>query len=240
MKHAFKRICQWLCIFILIFLISMVNIDPFRRFVISRIGTSFWSIERVLGINSENTEGKEYSLIDKNDNNISDAIDLVREARNEVKNKTKYKSNYYDGGYPPKKEGVCTDVIWRSFENIDINLKELMDKDIKDNTEMYQRVSGKPDPNIDFRRVPNQLIFFQRFAESLTTEINWEDKEILNQWQPGDIVITLEPYEHVAIISDKYDSKGVPYIIHNTPPRASECPFIFKQGEIIGHFRWKY
>ncbi|WP_346935189.1 hypothetical protein [Clostridium sp.] len=56
MKHAFKRICQWLCIFILIFLISMVNIDPFRRFVISRIGTSFWSIERVLGINSENTE----------------------------------------------------------------------------------------------------------------------------------------------------------------------------------------
>jgi uncharacterized protein YijF (DUF1287 family) len=239
MKSITKGICRWLCIFILIFLICMVNIDPFRRFIIGRIETSFWSIERALGINSENSEEKEYSKVDKN-NNIYDTIGLVKGARKEVKNKTKYKSNYYDGGYPPKKEGVCTDVIWRAFKNIDINLKELIDKDIKDNTELYSRVNGKPDPNIDFRRVPNQLVFFQRYAESITTEINWEDEEILNQWQPGDIVISLEPYEHVAIISDKSDSKGIPYIIHNTPPRASECPFIFNEGEIVGHFRWKY
>ena len=239
MKPITKGICRGLCIFILIFLICMVNIDPFRRFIIGRIGTSFWSIERALGINSENGEEKEYSKVDKN-NNIYDAIGLVKGARKEVKNKTKYRSNYYDGGYPPKKEGVCTDVIWRAFENIDTNLKELMDEDIKDNTELYSRVNGKPDPNIDFRRVPNQLVFFQRYAESITTEINWEDEEILNQWQPGDIVISLEPYEHVAIISDKSDSKGIPYIIHNTPPRASECPFIFNEGEIVGHFRWKY
>ncbi|WP_346886897.1 DUF1287 domain-containing protein [Clostridium sp. UBA1056] len=239
MKSITKGICRWLYIFILIFLICMVNIDPFRRFVIGRIETSFWNIERALGINLENSEEKEYSKVDKN-NNIYDAIGLVKGARKEVKNKTKYKSNYYDGGYPPKKEGVCTDVIWRAFENIDINLKELIDKDIKDNTELYSRVNGKQDPNIDFRRVPNQLVFFQRYAESITTEINWEDEEILNQWQPGDIVISLEPYEHVAIISDKSDSKGIPYIIHNTPPRAPECPFIFNEGEIVGHFRWKY
>jgi hypothetical protein len=31
MKSIAKGICQWLCIFILIFLIGMVNIDPFRR-----------------------------------------------------------------------------------------------------------------------------------------------------------------------------------------------------------------
>ncbi len=240
MRPIAKGICQWLCIFILIFLICMVNIDPFRRFITGRIGTSFWSIERALGKNSQNIEGKEYSKIDKNNNSISDAIDLVKGARMEVKNKTKYRSNYYEDGYPPKKEGVCTDVIWRAFQNIDVNLKGLIDKDIKDNTKLYSRTNGKPDPNIDFRRVPNQLVFFQRYAESLTTEINWEDEEVLKQWQPGDIVIALEPYEHVAIISDKRDSKGIPYIIHNTPPRASECLFIFNEGEIIGHFRWKY
>ncbi|MFR1710179.1 MAG: DUF1287 domain-containing protein [Clostridium sp.] len=239
MKVISKRICQWICIFILIFLICIVNIDPFRRFIIGRIEASFWSIEKVLGIDSDNIEGSEYSKIDTN-NNISDAIDLVKGARKEVKNKTKYKSTYYDGGYPPKKEGVCTDVIWRAFENIDINLKDLMDKDIRNNIDMYPNVNGKPDPNIDFRRVPNQLVFFQRYAESLTTEINWKDENILKQWQPGDIIISLEPYEHVVIISDKRDSRGVPYIIHNTPPRASECPFIFNEGEVVGHFRWKY
>lgn len=239
MKVISKRICQWICIFILIFLICIVNIDPFRRFIIGRIEASFWSIEKALGIDSDNIEGSEYSKIDKN-NNISDAIDLVKGARKEVKNKTKYKSAYYEGGYPPKKEGVCTDVIWRAFENIDINLKDLMDKDIKNNIDMYPNVNGKPDPNIDFRRVPNQLVFFQRYAESLTTEINWKDENILKQWQPGDIIISLEPYEHVVIVSDKRDSRGVPYIIHNTPPRASECPFIFNEGEVVGHFRWKY
>ncbi|MEG1254331.1 DUF1287 domain-containing protein [Clostridium sp.] len=240
MKHFMKRLLQGGCILILVFLICMVNIDPFRNFVMGRVGTSIWNIQRALGIKENTIAGEEYTNVDKNKNGISDAIDMVMGARNEVKNRTKYESNYYDGGYPPKNEGVCTDVIWRAFEEIDVNLKGLIDEDIKKNLNLYSRVDGKADSNIDFRRVPNQLVFFQSHALSLTTEIDEKDEVSLNQWQPGDIIVILEPYEHVAIVSDKRDSKGVPYIIHNTPPRASECPFIFSGVEIAGHFRWDY
>jgi uncharacterized protein len=57
-----------------------------------------------------------YSLVDSNDNSIADPIDIVNSARKEVENRTYYKSAYYDGGYPPDDEGVCTDVIWRGLK----------------------------------------------------------------------------------------------------------------------------
>ena len=86
---------------------------------------------------------------------INDIDDLLAGARNEIKNKTTYKSKYYSGGYPPKNEWVCTDVIWRAFKNIWFNLKEKLDKDIKNHLSDYKQIKGKPDSNIDFRRVPN-------------------------------------------------------------------------------------
>ena len=183
----------------------------------------------------------EFSKEDKNKNGIADPLDIVTTARKEVAKKTPYKSEYYVGGYPPDNEGVCTDVIWRALKGIDVDLKSLVDKDIKENIKLYSRVNNKPDPNIDFRRVPNLDIFFQRHAESVTTEIKPGDVENLKQWQPGDIVITLEPFEHIGIISDKRTKDGVPYFIHSTHPYASEIDhFNLKGWKIKGHYRWKY
>jgi uncharacterized protein len=135
-----------------------------------------------------------YSTNDNNKNEIPDPIDIVNGARKEVTQKTKYVSNYYNGGYPPEGEGVCTDVIWRGFKEAGIPLKDLIDNDISKNVSLYKRVSGKPDPNIDFRRVPNQDVFFKRYCESLTTELKSGDLENLKQWQPGDIVVFTEGY----------------------------------------------
>lgn len=184
---------------------------------------------------------EEYSKTDKNKNGIADPIDIVDEARKEVQKKTPYKSAYYVGGYPPDSEGVCTDVIWRAFKGIGVDLKALVDKDIKENTKLYYRVNNKPDPNIDFRRVPNLDVFFQRYAESITTELKPGDVENLKQWQPGDIVVILEPFEHIGIISDKRTKDGVPYLLHNTRPKASEMAHFNLWGcKIKGHYRWKY
>ena len=72
-----------------------------------------------------------YSLIDSNANSIADPIDIVNSARKEVEKRTLYKSAYYDGGYPPDDEGVCTDVIWSGLKGADIMLKDFMDLDIK-------------------------------------------------------------------------------------------------------------
>lgn len=181
-----------------------------------------------------------YSTKDDNKNGVADPIDIVNGARKEVTKETKYVSNYYSGGYPPEGEGVCTDVIWRGFKEAGIPLKDLIDKDISKNVNLYKRVSGKPDPNIDFRRVPNQDVFFKRHCESLTTELNAGDLENLKQWQAGDIVVFTEGYEHIAIVSDKRDIDGIPYVIHNTRPHASEAKLSWFHNPIHGHYRWKF
>jgi uncharacterized protein YijF (DUF1287 family) len=184
---------------------------------------------------------EEYSKVDRNNNGTADPLDIVSAARKEVENKTAYKDAYYSGGYPPETEGVCTDVIWRGFKGIGIDFKAMVDKDIKSNTSAYLRVNGKPDPNIDFRRVKNLDVFFRRNAEEVIKELIPYDSENLKQWQPGDIVIIMKPFEHIAVISDKRDKNGVPKVIHNTTPHAIEngslthwAPYIYR------HYRWKY
>ncbi len=183
---------------------------------------------------------EEYSKVDNNKNGVPNCIDIVNGARREAKNKTKYKDSYYAGGYPPEGEGVCTDVIWRGLKEAGIDFKKLMDEDIKKNTKDYTRIAGKPDPNIDFRRVVNQDVFYKKYCESITTELKEGDVDNLKQWQPGDIVVFTKGYEHVAIVSDKRDNDGIPFVIHNTKPHAKESKLSWFQSPIHGHYRWKY
>ncbi len=126
----------------------------------------------------------------------------------DAENKPVYDGSYHAGGYPPEDIGVCTDVVWRAFKHAGYNLKEMVDQDIQRNTELYPRVGGRPEPNIDFRRVPNLKVFFERHAISLTL-----DHTDIEEWQPGDIVTYGD--KHIGIISDRRNRDGVPYIIHN-------------------------
>ncbi len=118
------------------------------------------------------------------------------------KNKPRYHSAYYSGGYPPNYEGDCTDTIWRVFKSAGYNLKEMVDKDIKENTNTYPSINAQPDPNIDFRRVLNLISFFKSYATLLTTEISINDAKNLKEWQGGDIVVFEKPVDHIAIISN--------------------------------------
>lgn len=175
------------------------------------------------------------SNIDFDNDGIDDYTDIMLGARKDAENCPTYKSTYYPGGYPPHNEGVCTDVIWRAFKNAGYNLKDLIDEDIKNNTNQYTRVAGKPDPNIDFRRVPNLITFFSRNADSLTTDIYQ-----IAEWQPGDIV-TFED-SHVGVISDKRNKNGIPYLIHNAGQKNREEDILeiyILYYKISGHFRWK-
>jgi hypothetical protein len=175
---------------------------------------------------------------------INDIDDILQWARNEVKNKTNYKSDYYSWGYPPENEWVCTDVVWRALKNAWIDLKSLIDSDIKNNISKYSRVEWKPDPNIDFRRVPNLDTFLKRNAISLTTEVIPWDIENLKQWQAWDIVTFDVPKNHTAIISDKRNKQWVPYMIHNSAPTPREDDWLVYWNEnvskIMGHYRWEY
>ncbi|MEF9922327.1 MAG: DUF1287 domain-containing protein, partial [Anaerovoracaceae bacterium] len=64
-----------------------------------------------------------------------------------------YDDKYYGGGYPPDNLGVCTDVVWKGFMKINVDLKTLVDLDISKHMGNYKGVVSTPDPNIDFRLV---------------------------------------------------------------------------------------
>lgn len=180
---------------------------------------------------------------DQDKDGIDDLHDILEGAKKQVGITKFYQDGYYQGGYPPgDTSGVCTDVIWRSFKNAGFNLKEMIDEDIKQNPARYPRVNGKPDSNIDFRRVTNLIPFFQKYAQILTTEIKPWDPENLEQWQGGDIVVwgkSPSVQMHIGIISNKRKSNGVPYVIHNYGSGARENDFLLSwPAPIIHHFRF--
>ena len=171
------------------------------------------------------------SPVDFNGNGMDDYADFLTGARLDVANSPRYDGSFYTaGGYPPDDIGVCTDVIWRAFKHAGYSLKDMVDRDIKQNPDAYPRVGGNPDPNIDFRRVKNLTPYFERHALSLTL-----DMTEIEQWNAGDIVIYKNP-DHIAIVSDKRNADGVPYIVHTAghPEEADRLNF----SEIIGHYRF--
>lgn len=175
------------------------------------------------------------SKTDCDNDGIDDYTDILQGAKIEVENKPTYKSAYYSGGYPPDNEGVCTDVIWRALKNAGYSLKDMVDEDIKNNVDKYPRVDGKPDSNIDFRRVPNLKVYFERNQINLTTDLSK-----IEEWQPGDIVVFGS--SHIGIISDKRNKKGIPYLLHNggQPLREEDILEVYNKYEpITGHYRMK-
>ncbi len=175
------------------------------------------------------------SPLDADGDGIDDYTDILLGARQDAENHPKYDPSYFSGGYPPENRGVCTDVVWRALQNAGYDLKAMIDADIARNTALYPRVQGTPDPNIDFRRVPNLRVFFDRHAECLTL-----DPKDIAAWQPGDIVTFGS--RHVGIISDQRNRDGIPYLIHNSgQPRREEDALLrcHRNHPISGHYRWQ-
>lgn len=198
--------------------LSWFHILPHRAYTEEDFG-----IERVL------------SAYDYNKNGVDDYTDILLGARQDAENHPAYRSAYYAGGYPPEDEGVCTDLVWRAFQNAGYSLKDMVDADIRENTKQYPRVEGKPDPNIDFRRVKNLKVFFDRYALNLTT-----DPYEIAEWQPGDIVIF--GTDHIGIISDKRNAQGIPFLIHNGGQPEREEDALLQQNffhPISGHYRFQ-
>lgn len=170
------------------------------------------------------------SPVDFNENGVDDYTDFMLGARKDILNRPQYDPSYFEGGYPPDNAGVCTDVVWRAFRNAGYSLKDMLDADIAENTALYPRVQGKPDPNIDFRRVPNLKVFLERYAVLLTL-----DPDKVEEWQPGDIVTYAT--RHIAVVSDKRNKFGVPYIIHNGGQPVFEEDALTRDF-ISGHYRF--
>jgi len=57
------------------------------------------------------------SNIDKDNDGIDDQTDILNNANNYIKTNPKYKSKYYNTGYPNDEYGVCTDLT-REIEKV--------------------------------------------------------------------------------------------------------------------------
>ncbi|CDB28851.1 uncharacterized protein conserved in bacteria [Firmicutes bacterium CAG:582] len=169
------------------------------------------------------------SKTDKDNDGIDDQTDIINNVRDYIKTNPKYKSKYYATGYPNDEYGVCTDVVAFGLKGAGYDLMNLVNEHIKTNRNLYD--IDVIDKNIDFRRVQNLKVYLDNNAIALTNDINK-----IKEWQGGDIVVFKN---HIGIVSDKRNKKGVPFIIHHANPyqRYYEEDILEYRNNIIGHYR---
>ena len=169
------------------------------------------------------------SATDKDGDGIDDQTDILENVIKYIDTKPKYKSKYYATGYPNDGYGVCTDLVANGLKGAGYDLMELVNKDIMQNPDDYG--VEKADKNIDFRRVKNLKVYFEKYAVKLTTDIY--DTE---QWQGGDIIVF---EKHIGIVSNKRNKKGIAFIIHHANPYQVHYEEDILEGrdDIVGHYR---
>ena len=199
----------FLILFGIAWILYMFNVIPHRQYINADFGIETYK-----------------SLVDKDGDGIDDQTDFLQSVRRYIATKPKYKSKYYRTGYPDDEFGVCTDVIAFGMKGAGYDLRELVDADIKMNKRLYQ--VDVVDKNIDFRRVNNLRIFFERNTKSLTTDLT-----DVKEWQGGDIIVFKT---HIGVVSDKRNLRGIPFIIHNGGLFYEEDVLEYRT-DIVGHFR---
>ncbi len=157
-----------------------------------------------------------------------------------TKDKVTYDGAYFKIPYPngdvPSDKGVCTDVVVRAYRKLGVDLQQLVHEDMKKNFKSYpQKWNLKStDSNIDHRRVPNLMTFFQKFGKTKIISTNPAD------YQPGDIVTwsLSGNLTHIGIVVNKKSSDGSRHlIVHNIGggQELSDCLFSYK---ITGHYAY--
>lgn len=143
---------------------------------------------------------------------------------------------YPNGDVPPDK-GVCCDMVIRSLRKLGIDLQKEVHEDMVSNFPKYPQKwnLSSPDKNIDHRRVPNLMTFFERRGSQLPITLEAKD------YKPGDIVCWNLPRDltHIGIVIDSATkNKSRNLVVHNIGGGqvVEDCLFKFK---IIGHYRFK-
>jgi uncharacterized protein YijF (DUF1287 family) len=143
----------------------------------------------------------------------------------------------YPGGDVPAEVGVCTDEVIRSYRAVGVDLQKEVHEDMAANFSVYPRKWGlkKTDTNIDHRRVPNLMVFFERAGAGVPVTQEARD------YKPGDVVSWDLPggLTHIGIVvnvpADADESRM--QIVHNigAGPKMEDVLFNWK---ITGHYRY--
>tara|TARA_R110000850_G_scaffold30630_1_gene84135 strand:+ start:5935 stop:6504 length:570 start_codon:yes stop_codon:yes gene_type:complete len=165
---------------------------------------------------------------------------LAKHAIALTKQQVTYDPAYFSMDYPngdvPANIGVCTDVVIRAYRKMGIDLQKEVHEDMKAHFSAYPKLWGltSTDKNIDHRRVPNLMTFFERHGTSLPIS------DRAKNYLPGDIVCWSlgGGLTHIGIVVDKKSNDGKRnLIVHNIGGGQvlADCLFEYK---IIGHYRY--
>ncbi len=212
MKKKLLIIIIFICLFIILYLLYYFNYIPHKKYT-----NNYFNIKTYI------------SNIDKDNDGIDDQTDILDGARKYISTKPKYKSKYYNTGYPNDGYGVCSDVVAFALKDAGYDLQSLVNEHILANKDLYD--IEVVDKNIDFRRVKNLKIYLDYNAQSLTTDIN-----DIKKWQGGDIVVFKN---HIGIVSDNRNRKGISFVIHHANPyqKYYEEDILEYHNDIVGHYR---
>lgn len=162
----------------------------------------------------------------------------IEQTHHEVRYDGSYVRIPYPGGDVAQDIGVCTDVVIRAYRAAGIDLQKEVHEDMLGNFQAYPRKArwreSEPDSNIDHRRVPNLMVFFERKGEARPISSRAEDYSAgdLVAWDLGRGVL------HIGIVTDqKSRETGRLMVVHNIGegPRLEDVLFDWK---IVGHYRY--
>lgn len=135
-----------------------------------------------------------------------------------------YDDGYYAGGPPPAGRGACTDVIYSAFLAAGVNLQDRLEEDVARNRTGYPSLG---DRNINYRRAPNLIVWFERHSRSLPLDSDFAPADVVFWSLQNDGVA-----DHVGLVS-----LGEDMVVHNIGPACCEEPAL-RAFKIVGHFRW--
>ena len=160
---------------------------------------------------------------------------IVLDARQQIGQTLYYDPAYTTLKYPmgdvPMIKGVCTDVIIRALRLQGVDLQKLIHEDMKKNFAVYPKKWGlkSTDRNIDHRRVPNIMTYFQRQGYEIKDK-NYKAGDIVT-WDLGKGLV------HIGIISNQKSLvNSTPLVIHNIGSGTQENN-IFFDYKITGNYR---
>lgn len=167
--------------------------------------------------------------------------DIAAAARQQVGVTLRYDPSYQAMAFPngdiPRDRGVCTDVVVRALRDARaIDLQQNIHADMTTHWAEYPHRGAwrhsKPDANIDHRRVPNLMTYFERqgYSQPVSTRpADYATGDIV-AWDLGGNVL------HIGVLSELHSVDGRPLVIHNIGSGTQEEDVLFR-FRIIGHYR---
>ncbi len=170
---------------------------------------------------------------------------LVNAALEQTKKEVNYVPDYVQIAYPngdvPQNTGVCTDLVIRAYRLVGIDLQKEVHEDMLLHFSEYPSMwkLKKPDSNIDHRRVPNLMTYFERKNARLTESQKPED------YKPGDLVCwnlqnrhTVSGITHIGLVVNKRSEDGKRYQIAHNIGAGNQVEDVLFSYTIIGHYRF--